>query len=219
MFRVLIEGDYACFSRPELKVERVSYDIITPSAAMGLLKSIYWHHGVDYQITKIYMLNPINYISVKRNEVEKRISSSNVLEAYNGKDKPLILPTNKHRQQRTTLMLKDVKYIIEGNITIDKTKANPNDNLTKFYNIFLRRLKNGQNYSQGFLGCKEFPARISLYENNIENEKLAYQGEIKDLGYMLHTLDYSDPAKATPKFFKAVLDHGILNVSDCEVYK
>ena len=219
MFRILAEGDYACFSRPELKVERVTYDIITPSAAVGLIRSVYWHPGLDYHITKIYMLNPINYISIKRNEVSKKISGANVVKAYNGNEEEILLSTNDSRQQRTTLMLKNVKYIIEGYITINKQKASPSDNLKKFYEILTRRLKNGQNYYQGFLGYKEFPAKLSLYEKDIENEKLAYSNEVKDLGYMLHSLDYNNPAKITPRFFKATLDHGVLNVTESELLK
>lgn len=138
--KVKVWGDYALFSRPEMKVERCSYDVITPSAARGILEAIYWHPGMKWVIDKIYVKNPIRFTSVRRNEVKSKISANNVLQAYNGADKPLYISTKEDIVQRASLILRDVCYVIEAHFEITEN-ANDSDNPGKFKDIIMRRLK------------------------------------------------------------------------------
>ena len=224
--KVEVWGDYACFSRPELKTERVTYDMITPSAARGLLESIYWHPGLNWVIDRIYILQPIRterrsaekeaadirLTSIKRNEVKSKISASGAKSAMNGGKAPLYLNASSERNQRSSLILRDVHYILEAHFDMTK-RAEPGDNPGKFQDIMRRRLKKGQCYQQPCFGCREFPAHFREWEG----------GEIKtvpltrDLGYMLYGMDYSEPGMIRPKFFRAQLADGILDLKDCEV--
>lgn len=218
MIRFRVKGDYACFSRAEFKVERVSYALITPSAARGLLEAVFWHPGLCYKIDKIYLLSPIKFCNVRRNEIASKISANNAQQVYNGSHKDLFMTTTgKNVQQRASMILQDVDYIIEAHFDITD-KANATDNHGKFQEMLKRRLRKGQNYHQPYLGCREFPAQISLYEGDISLEKLAYADEKKDLGFMLYDMDYSDLENITPMFFRAVLDRGVLDLTDCEVH-
>lgn len=218
MIRFKVKGDYACFSRPEFKVERVSYDIITPSAARGLLEAIFWHPGLCYKIDKIYLLSPIKFSNVRRNEVALKISANNAQQVYNGVSKELFMTTTgKNVQQRASMLLRDVEYIIEAHFEMTE-KANATDNPGKFQEMLKRRLKKGQNYHQPYLGCREFPAQVSLYEGDISGVELAYPDEKRDLGFILYDMNYSDPDNITPMFFRAILDKGVLDLTDCEVH-
>lgn len=116
---MLIEvwGDYACFSRPEMKTERVSYDIMTPSAARGLVEAIYWHPGMKYHIDRIYLLKPVQFASIRRNEVKATLLSSAVLSAAKGGEVPMLC-TAENIQQRAALVLQDVHYVIECHFTM-----------------------------------------------------------------------------------------------------
>lgn len=157
---MLIEvwGDYACFSRPEMKTERVSYDIITPSAARGLVEAIYWHPGMKYHIDRIYLLNPVRFTNIRRNEVKSTLLSSAALSAAKGGAAP-VLYTSADIQQRAALVLQDVHYVIECHFTMTD-KAAPGDNPGKFQDILRRRLNKGQCYHQPCFGCREFPANF-----------------------------------------------------------
>lgn len=209
-------GDYACFSRPELKVERVSYDVMTPSAARGLLEAIYWHPGLRYTIDRIHVCAPIHFSNLRRNEVAltapKISSSQNVAEKAlmdgSAKIKPLCIVGNV-RQQRATLLLRDVRYVIDAHFDMTD-KAAPEDNPGKFQDILKRRITKGQFYHQPCFGCREFPAQFRLCQAPPPcPEEL--RGE-RDLGYMLWDLDYSDPQNITPLFFRGKLTDGVLNV-------
>ena len=125
--RVRVWGDYALFSRPELKVERCSYDVMTPSAARGILEAIYWHPGMRWIIDKIYVKKPIQFTSVRRNEVKSKILASNVLQVYNGADKPLYISSKSDIVQRASLLLRDVEYVIEAHFEMTEN-ANASDN-------------------------------------------------------------------------------------------
>ena len=125
--RVKVWGDYALFSRPEMKVERCSYDVMTPSAARGILEAIYWHKGLSWVIDKIYVKNPIRFTSVRRNEIKSKASKNNILQVYNGADKPLYISTKDDIVQRASLILKDVSYVIEAHFEMTE-KANNTDN-------------------------------------------------------------------------------------------
>ncbi len=218
MIRVEVKGDFACFSRPEFKAERVSYDIITPSAARGVLESVFWHPGMKYYIDKIYLLSKISFANIKRNEVASKASASNIQKVMNGNNSLLYLATSLDIQQRATMLLKNVHYIIEAHFDMTD-KANETDNPGKFQEMIKRRLRKGQNYYQSYLGCREFPAQVSLFEGDISLLKLAYSEEEKDLGFMLYDMDYSDKNNIVPMFFRAVLKNGVLDLTDCEVHK
>lgn len=153
--KVKVWGDYALFSRPEMKVERCSYDVMTPSAARGILEAIYWHPGLKWVIDKIYVKNPIRFTSVRRNEVKSKISASNVLQVYNGADKPLYLSTKEDIVQRASLILCDVCYIIEAHFEMTN-KANTSDNPGKFKDIIMRRLKEESAIICHILGAENF---------------------------------------------------------------
>lgn len=203
------------FTRPEMKVERVSYDCMTPSAARGILEAIYWHRGLKYKIDKIYVLNPIKFANIRRNEVKSKILASKVLEvAQTGKGN-LYISTKDDIAQRASMVLKDVHYIVDAHFIMKADEINPTDNEAKFAEIFRRRLKKGQCFHTPYLGCREFPAIVSPYEG--EEIHTAYEGE-KDLGFMLYDMDYSKKDEINPCFFRAVLKDGVLDLRNKEVF-
>ena len=212
--RVHVWGDYALFSRPEMKVERCSYDVMTPSAARGILEAIYWHPGMRWIIDRIYVRNPIEFTSVRRNEVKSKIQATSVLSAMNGGEKPLYISTKEDIAQRAAIILRNVDYVIDAHFEMTE-RANESDNEGKFKDIIMRRLRRGQCYHTPYFGCREFPVNFELFEDaEIES---AYADQIKDLGYMLYDLDYSDPENIQPMFFRAELRNGILDLRNCEV--
>ena len=211
--KVKVWGEYALFSRPEMKVERCSYDVITPSAARGILEAIYWHPGMKWVIDKIYVQKPVQFTSIRRNEVKSKISSNNVLPVYNGADKPLYISTKSDIVQRASLLLRDVSYVIEAHFEMTE-KAVESDNPGKFKDIIMRRLKRGECYHTPYFGCREFPANFCLCED--DKIETAYSGE-KDLGFMLYDMDFSDLDNIQPMFFRALMKDGVINLRDCEV--
>lgn len=215
--KVSVWGDYALFSRPELKVERCSYDIITPSAARGILEAIYWHPGMRWIIDRIYVKNPIQFTSVRRNEVKSKILASNVLQAYNGADKELYISTKEDIVQRASLLLMNVSYVIEAHFEMTG-KANASDNPGKFKDIVMRRLRRGECWHTPYFGCREFPANFALCEENEIRTAYDVIAE-KDMGYMLFDMDYTDPENIQPMFFRAVMRHGVIDLRDCEVVR
>ena len=214
--KVRVWGDLALFSRPEMKVERCSYDMMTPSAARGILEAIYWHPGMRWIVDRIYLRKPVRFTSIRRNEVKSKISANNVLSVMNGGDKPLFISSKEDIVQRAAVLLRDVDYVIEAHFNMTDN-AGPCDNSGKFKDIVMRRLRRGECYHMPYFGCREFPANFELFEQ--ENVDTAYVGEEKDLGYMLYDFDYSNPEDIQPMFFRAVLTNGILDVRDCEVIR
>lgn len=214
--KVRVWGDLALFSRPEMKVERCSYDMMTPSAARGILEAIYWHPGMRWIVDRIYLRKPVRFTSIRRNEVKSKISANNVLSVMNGGDKPLFISSKEDIVQRAAVLLRDVDYVIEAHFEMTDN-AGPCDNPGKFKDIVMRRLRRGECYHMPYFGCREFPANFELFEQ--ENVDTAYVGEEKDLGYMLYDFDYSNPGDIQPMFFRAVLTNGILDVRDCEVIR
>ncbi|MGC7871554.1 type I-C CRISPR-associated protein Cas5c [Desulfosporosinus sp. SYSU MS00001] len=208
-------GDYALFSRPEMKVERVSYDVITPSAARGIIDAIYWKPAIIWRIDKIHVCNPIEFTNIRRNEVSSKISARSVDSVMNGAAKPLHINTNEDRQQRASVILKNVHYIIEAHFELTD-KAGETDTIEKHYNIALRRMRKGQCYHQPCFGCREFPARFRLLESKLPEFGLT--GET-DFGYMLYDMDFTDPENIKPMFFRAVMRNGIIDLSACEVVR
>ena len=215
--KVKVWGDYALFSRPELKVERYSYDVITPSAARGILEAIYWHPGLRWNIDRIYVKNPICFTSVRRNEGKSKVSASNVLQVYNGADKPLYINTKNEIVQRASTILCDVCYVIEAHFEMTE-KANETDNPGKFKDIMMRRLRRGECYHMPYFGCREFPAHFCLCEE--EEIHTAYDDvSERDLGLMLYDMDYSNKDNIQAMFFRAVLKKGVLDLRNCEVIR
>ena len=205
-------GERALFTRPEMKVERVSYDVPTPSAARGILEAVYYHPGLVWKIDKIYIMNPIRFINIRRNEVSVKILASDLRSAAQDGKKALGVATSDTIQQRAALMLRDVHYVIEAHFDLTD-KAAPSDNPGKFQDIIKRRLKRGQCFSQPYLGCRECTAHFGLWEDGaIETIQ-----ETRELGWMLFDMDYSNPANITPMFFRAQMVNGVIDVANCEV--
>ena len=215
--KVRVWGTYALFSRPELKVERCSYDVMTPSAARGILEAVYWHPGMRWIIDKIHVVKPVQFTSVRRNEVKSKVLASSVLQNYNGADKPLYISTKTDIVQRASLLLKDVEYVIEAHFEMTD-RANETDNPGKFKDIIMRRLRRGECFHMPYFGCREFPANFCLCEE--AEIRTAYDDvKEKDLGFMLYDMDYSDRNHIQPMFFRAVMKRGVLDLRDCEVIR
>lgn len=209
---IRVQGDYALFTRPEMKVERVSYDVITPSAARGIIEAVYWKPAIRWWIDKIHVLKEIKFTSFKRNEVSEVVSVSKVKQVMKGAVKPLYLAATEKRQQRASLVLKDVEYVVEAHFEPVKEKWGERDTKEGHYNIVLRRLREGQYFSPPCLGTREFGAKIEL----IENESIP-SSEIKgkrDLGWMLRDFDYTNIKDAKPDFFKATMIDGVIDLTD-----
>lgn len=215
--RVKVWGDYALFTRPEMKVERCSYDVMTPSAARGILEAIYWHPGMRWVIDRIYINKPIQFTSIRRNEVKNKILANNVLPVYNGTSKKLYISSKAEIVQRASLLLRDVEYVIEAHFEMTD-KANDSDNPGKFKDIIMRRLKRGECFHTPYFGCREFPVRFCLCEDAEVSTAYADEAE-RDLGFMLYDLDYSDPENIQPMFFRAVMKRGIIDLQNCEVVR
>ncbi len=210
--KIEVWGDYACFSRPEMKTERVSYDVMTPSAARGIVEAVYWHPGLRYHIDRICLLKPIRFTNVRRNEVKSTLLSSAALAAAKGGTPP-VLYTSQDIQQRAALILQDVHYVIECHFTMTE-KASAGDNAGKFQDILRRRLQKGQCYHQPCFGCREFPA----YFREWTDKEIPTVDVTQDLGFMLYDIDYSDPQNLIPQFFRARLVNGVLDCRDAEVF-
>lgn len=215
--RVEVWGDYACFTRPEMKVERVSYDVMTPSAARGILEAIFWHPGMRYVIDRIYVLSPISFTNIRRNEVKSKISASAVFERMTGGSKDLYLNTSEDIQQRAAMVLQKVHYVIDAHFELVPEKMGENDNEAKFSEMLKRRLSKGQCYHRPYFGCREFPVHFRPWE--AETVPTAYPDEIRDLGFMLYDMDYRDPANIHPMFFRAKLENGVMDLRDVEVLR
>ena len=187
--RVHVWGDYALFARPEMKVERCSYDVMPPSAARGILEAIYWHTGMRWVIDRIQVRKPIQFTSIRRNEVKSKVLVGNVLRAVNGSSKPLYIASKEEIVQRAAILLKDVDYLIEAHFEMTE-RASAGDNPGKFKDIVMRRLRRGECFHMPYFGCREFPANFELYEADDLQDG---DGREQDLGYMLYDFDYSDP--------------------------
>lgn len=209
-FHLRVMGERACFTRPEMKVERLSYEVMTPSAARGVLEAILWKPGLRWQVDRITVLNPIRWDSVRRNEVGAKASVSILRQAMGGADVRPGIVIEDNRQQRAATILRDVDYIIEARIQMTE-KAGPSDNPTKFAEMFRRRAAQGQCFQRPYLGTREFAADFKLIEDGMERpDPLA---ESRDLGWMLLDLDYSGE-RPLPLFFDAKLRNGVMEIPD-----
>lgn len=204
-------GDYACFTRPEMKAERVSYDIPTHGAARGMIEAVFFHPGLVWRVDRIHVLNPIAFTNMRRNEVKSKLSASNAMSAArNGS--PLFIASSRDIQQRAAMLLRDVHYVFEAHFEMTE-KANPGDNPGKFQDIVKRRLRKGACYSTPYLGTRECSAHFRLWEGG---DIPAIQ-ESRDLGWMLYDMDYTDPGNPQPVFIRANMVNGVIDLTDCEV--
>ena len=226
-----VSGDFACFTRPEMKVERVSYDVITPSAARAVFEAILWKPAIRWQVSKIEVLKPIKWINLRRNEVGSVASRRNIESAMKSGTGQLGIYIEDERQQRAGLFLRDVQYRLHASFELcDPSGHKPNfphlskrtvntdetdmDNepnqAVKFMTMFERRAAKGQCVNQPYLGCREFAADFRLVES--EGSFPQPITETRELGYMLYDLDYRDLTSPTPRFFRAGLANGVVNV-------
>ena len=201
-FRLKVWGRNACFTRPEMKVERVSYDVMTPSAARGVLESILWKPAIQWKITQIDVLNPIKWESVRRNEVGVVMSPRT-----NG------IFIEDQRQQRAGLFLRDVAYTIHAYFEMTD-KAGAEDSVVKFQEMFLRRSERGQCFHRPYLGCREFAGEFEVFTNGKPIPEPI--SETRDLGWMLYDMDFNGK-EPMPRFFRANLDNGRMMIDEKEV--
>ncbi len=205
-------GELACFTRPEMKVERVSYDIITPSAARGIVEAIYWKPQIRWIISRLHVLEPIRFTTLRRNEVASKIpikGKDGVSAAMKRGRGNLGLCVEDDRQQRASTILRDVAYVIEARFDIVGGDDNPGKHLDQFN----RRARSGQCYHRPYLGCREFPADFELLEDPSDPMppcRMPAGQRDRDLGYMLHDIDFADGM--TPIFFRAQMRDGVVDI-------
>ena len=206
--RLRVEGEYACFTRPEMKVERVSYDVMTPSAARGILEAIHWKPAIVWHIDRIHVLKPIRFQSIRRNEVGSKIPTGSVRTARNRDSiESLYTKIEDNRQQRAATVLFDVDYAIEAHFDLTD-KASESDNAGKHLDIFNRRARRGQCFHQPCLGTREFAAYYTLIEP--EEDIPSAIDETRDLGYMLYDIDHENERQ--PLFFRAEMRQGVVEI-------
>jgi CRISPR-associated protein Cas5d len=226
--KLKVWGDFACFTRPEMKVERVSYDVITPSAARGILEAIYWKPEIRWIVKRIHVLREPVFMNIRRNEVGEKLPAGNVAKAMKDESYDLHLTVEESRQQRAGMVLRDVEYVIEAEFELVNGPPNSEG---KHLDMFNRRAKKGQCFHRPYLGCKEFPARFAPVNGDAPSSTL--KGE-RDLGWMLHDFDVQKAEKkgedtfwcrmngdyarvtATPRFFRAVMRDGVIEVPPLE---
>lgn len=216
--KIRVWGENALFTRPEFKAERYSYNVMTPSAARGIMESIYWHPGMRWVIDKIHVINPIKFTQVKRNEVKDKISKTQMLSSMNGSSKSVYLNVDsKQVMQRNSVLLVDVEYVIEAHFVITNEQQAYNED--KIAAIVGKRVKNGKFYQAPYFGCKEFLLEFEMY-NELEQKESCYK-DIDELylGMMLYDMDYSDKENIKPIFFEPIMKNGVIDIGNSEVIK
>ncbi len=198
-FKILVEGDYACFTRPELKVERVSYDVPPPGALEGMLKSVYWKPAIRYVIDRIIVFHPIDFANIRRNEVKDKVLYSAVKSRMNGKGGDPCIYTSESRSQRASMVLKNVKYGVEFHFELTGLKADEEkDSEKKHSQILKRRLKKGQCFRTPCLGCSEFPVKrlelVDVFDEAQISSEIRKMGDV-DLGYMSYRVVFADEGR------------------------
>lgn len=230
--RLHVWGDYALFTRPEMKAERVSYDVMTPSAARAIVSSIYWKPEIEWVIDRIHVLKPIRFTSVRRNEVGA-VAVAPSREAIAGEAvEPIGLSVEDERQQRASLLLKDVGYVIEAQFNVVSRTLEKNGEQVdlalceaKHISMFNRRAEAGQCFRQPYFGCREFPVSFRLLKDSDPFPENQLDVRDKDFGFMFHDFIYREDKKGTiieshagrkltaePRFFQAVMKDGIIDV-------
>ena len=213
--RLLVRGDWACWTRPEMKSERVSYDVITPSAARGILESIHWKPAIAWKIDRLHVLKPIRFQSFRRNEVGVKIGATNAARAMrSGSLTGLGLAIEDVRQQRAATLLRDVEYLIEAHFELTGRAAN-DDTEAKHLSMFNRRAAAGQCFHRPCMGTREFPAEFELLPPGAPVPAIGLPPDQRDrdLGWMLHDSDFT--AGNGSRFFRARLVDGVLDGNAC----
>ena len=204
-----VTGPFACFTRPEMKVERMSYDVMTPSSARSIFEAILWKPAIRWRVHRIEVLKPIRWINLRRNEVSAVVSTRNVHQAMTAGSGNLGLYIEDERQQRAGYFLRDVAYRIHADLQL----AAGNEPLAKYTEMFARRASKGQCINQPYLGCREFAADFKLVDGEGAVPPIT---ETRELGWMLHDLDFSHPSDPQPRFFKATMAEGVVQVPPFE---
>jgi CRISPR-associated protein Cas5d len=210
--RLHVWGARACFTRPEMKVERVSYDVITPSAARGILEAIHWKPAIRWHVTRIHVLKPVRFQSIRRNEVGAKASAANATGAMKrGTTEGLGIIVDENRQQRAALVLVDVAYVIEAHFTLTD-KAGAEDSAAKHASMFNRRAAQGQCFHRPCLGTREFDAEFALIPEGapLPPSELPVDKRDADFGWMLHDIDFAHGNES--RFFRAVMRDGVIEV-------
>ena len=229
-FKVMLEGDYACFTRPELKVERVSYEVPTPGALEGVLKSVYWKPAIRYVIDKIIVFHPIDFMNIRRNEVKDKVLYSAVKSQMNGKGGDPCIYTSENRSQRASMILKNVKYGVEFHFELTGLKSEQEeDGENKHFNIIKRRLEKGQYFRTPCLGCSEFPVKrmdlVQEFDMDLISSAVLEMGDV-DLGYMSYRVQFCDKGypvnddwenpkfsdKASTVYYRPHMVNGVIDV-------
>ena len=211
-FCLEVSGSFACFTRPEMKVERVSYDVMTPSSARSIFEAILWKPAIRWRVHRIEVLKPIRWINLRRNEVSAVVSTRNVQQAMTAGSGTLGLYIEDERQQRAGYFLRDVAYRIHAELSLVPGRSP--DPLAKYTDMFARRARKGQCVNQPYLGCREFSAAFELVTT--DTPATTPIAESRALGWMLHDLDFTDPSDPQPRFFNAALVNGVVNVPPFE---
>jgi CRISPR-associated protein Cas5d len=229
-------GDYACFTRPEMKVERVSYDVMTPSAARAIYEAILWKPAIKWHITRIDVLEPIRWISVRRNEVGKIANGPTQAQLEGSSGEPMGFFIEDCRQQRAGLFLRDVRYRIHAwfeyippelrrknhpatpelwaDVAEEQSYSRDDEKEAKYAAMFERRARKGQCFHRPYLGCREFACDFHLDQEQEEKKPIE---KTEELGWMLYDMDFADPSDPKPTFFRARLERGMLNTDRREV--
>lgn len=210
-FCLEVSGPFACFTRPEMKVERVSYDVMTPSAARSIFEAILWKPAIRWRVHRIEVLKPIRWINLRRNEVSAVVSTRNVQQAIVKGSGQLALYIEDERQQRAGYFLRDVTYRIHADLSLAPGCTEP---LKKYTEMFARRATKGQCVNQPYLGCREFAAAFSLVAPDAPAATPI--SETRELGWMLHDLDFTHPSDPQPRFFNAKMVTGVIEVPPFE---
>jgi CRISPR-associated protein Cas5d len=206
-FHLRIRGGMACFTRPEFSTERLSYELMTPSAARGVMEAVLWKPAIRWEVTSIALLKPVQWIEFRRNEVNSRVSTQNALRASRGGEPLPEFFSDEDRAQRNTLALKDVDYGVTAHFVMT-SRAGERDNVKKFEECFRRRMEKGQQHYQPYLGCREFPATIELWDGT----PAPLATETRELGWMLHDIDFGPQNQA--RFFPARLEQGVMRIPE-----
>lgn len=208
-FCLEVSGDYACFTRPEMKVERVSYDVITPSASRAVFEAILWKPAIRWQIDRIEVLNPIRWMNLRRNEVGSVVPVTKLKTAMKKSTGDLGLYVEEDRQQRAALFLRDVRYRLHAHFELLESG---NNTPVKFTEMFQRRASKGQCFNQPYLGTREFSCDFRLIDAPERPEIDSSLSGQRQLGWMLYDMDYSDRSNPQPRFFNAVMNDGVIDI-------
>ncbi|HRO51826.1 MAG: type I-C CRISPR-associated protein Cas5c [Alicycliphilus sp.] len=206
-FCLEVAGPLACFTRPEMKVERVSYEVMTPSAARAVFESILWKPQIRWRVQCIEVLRPIRWMNLRRNEVKSKVLMPSVVRAMQSGSGQLGIDIEDDHTQRASLLLRDVAYRIHADLELTERSTDP---LIKYAEMFARRARKGQCVNQPYLGCREFAAEFVLVESDTPQPPPI--DETRSLGWMLHDLDFSNPSDPQPRFFDAKLESGRVQV-------